>query len=507
MLDLNHILIFIALATPVILLWRLRRLGNARPAGWIPAAVIVLAGTGVSYFFVPAIAGFIGGGLWAFLLLIPSLAERKIASLLVERRYRQARQLAFVRRMLHPWNDSGPLPFLLRILELARDGQLAVALDRLGTTRTPTTIAYTYALTENWSALVEWSRRDLTVTNEPAIRTLYLRALGETGALEDLVWSFAARWQSPEARLTISPSQAQELLYLLAFAGRTAALTRLFHGAFAGLPRGHQQFWIATAEMSAGQTDSAVKRLTKLRGQTADAMLEQSIARRLADFHRAQISTATDKLLTRLVTEATSGMNAVPSGSHRLVAVWVLIALNLAMFAAEVAFGGATNDLTLHRLGQLELRAVLVQHEYWRFLTALFLHYGVLHITMNLYALYLLGPGLERIIGSVKFALGYLLSGLGSGVGVVLLSILGLTKSGALVGASGCVMGVIGISAGLLLRHRQTPLAGRRLREIIAIVAFQTVFDLFTPQVSLAAHLSGFITGLLIGIVFAAQRT
>ena len=67
-------------------------------------------------------------------------------------------------------------------------------------------------------------------------------------------------------------------------------------------------------------------------------------------------------------------------------------------------------------------------------------------------------------------------------------------------------MGVIGISAGLLLRHRQTPLAGRRLREILLIVAFQTVFDLSTPQVSLSAHLSGFVTGVLIGMVFATRR-
>ena len=89
---------------------------------------------------------------------------------------------------------------------------------------------------------------------------------------------------------------------------------------------------------------------------------------------------------------------------------------------------------------------------------------------------------------------------------MVALFALRLTRTTELVGASGAVMGLIGISAGLLLRHRQTPLAGRRLKEIIGIVAFQTVFDLSTPQVSLAAHLSGFATGILIGMVFSARR-
>ncbi len=511
MLDLNHILLFIALATPVILLWRLRRLGDARPGGWIAAALIVLVGTGLSYLLAPGIAGFLGGGLWALLLLVPSVAERKIARLLVERRYRAALRLLLVRRILHPWNGAGPLPFLLRVLEIARAGQLPAALDRLAKTRTPTTIAYTYALTDDWSALAEWCRRDLTVTNEPAVRALYLRALGETGALEDLAWSFAARSQSLEPRLTVSPSHAQELLYLFAFAGRTAALTQLFTGALSGLPRPHQQFWLATAELANGETGKAVACLTKLCGQTGDAILEQSIARRLArvaEFPRAQVSPATEKLLHGLMAETTSAL-AMPGSRQvdRPIAVWTFIILNLAMFGAELLYGGATNGLTLHRLGALEPQAVLRNHQYWRLLTALFLHYGVLHILFNLYALYLLGPALERMIGSVKFALGYLLSGLGSSAGVVLLSVLGLTHADQLVGASGCVMGVIGISAGLLLRHRQSPLAGRRLKEILAIVAFQTIFDLSTPQVSLAAHLSGFSTGVLIGLVFAARRT
>jgi rhomboid protease GluP len=133
-------------------------------------------------------------------------------------------------------------------------------------------------------------------------------------------------------------------------------------------------------------------------------------------------------------------------------------------------------------------------------------HYGVLHIAFNLYALYLLGPALEQMIGSFKFLLSYLISGLGSSAGVVLLRMLHLTKADQLVGASGCVMGVIGVSAGLLLRHRQSPLAGRRLRNILVIVALQTVFDLTTPQVSLGAHLSGFTTGLVVGIILAARR-
>ena len=81
---------------------------------------------------------------------------------------------------------------------------------------------------------------------------------------------------------------------------------------------------------------------------------------------------------------------------------------------------------------------------------------------------------------------------------------LGRTDATQLVGASGAIMGVIGISAGLLLRHRRTTLAGRQLQNILVIVAIQTAFDLWTPQISMAAHLSGFLSGIVVGLIFAS---
>ncbi len=512
MLDLNHILLFIAIASPLVLLWRLRQLRSAAQPGWASAAILVLVGAGITWLLAPSIAGYVGGTFWALLLLAPSMVERRIAGLLLAKQYQAARRFALVRQALHPWNDSPHLPWLLRALELAQAGNLSAALEQLAGRRSETTAAgrtataFTFALTENWAGLVEWCRRDLSVTRLPAVRTLYLRGLGEVGALDHLAWDLATRSQNPEQGLATSPQFAQELLYLFAFAGRIGAVVRLSDGPLARLPHGHQQFWIGTAELAAGKTAAALERLARLRGKTEDAILERALERRLAqapDFPRPQLSATSERVLARLTAE----MSAAPIASAKrgAPAVWILILLNVAMFGAEIALGGATNVLTLHRLGALEPAAVILQHQYWRLLTALFLHYGLLHIAVNLYALYLIGPALERMIGSVKFAAGYLLAGLGSGVWVVFLKAVHLTKATQLVGASGCVMGIIGISAGLILRHRLSPLVGQRLRYILVIVVVQTLFDLWTPQVSVAAHLGGFLSGVLIGIVFAAR--
>ncbi len=185
--------------------------------------------------------------------------------------------------------------------------------------------------------------------------------------------------------------------------------------------------------------------------------------------------------------------------------VLALIIINVAAFILEILAGGSTNPMTLHRLGELDTHFVIFRHQYWRLLTALFLHYGPIHIFFNLFALLLLGPALERQIGGFLFAVCYLVSGIGSSIAVVLLTKLRLLEPVQLVGASGCIMGVVGTWIGFLLRHRHAPLARQRLRNIFVIVLLQLAFDVVTPRVSMSAHLGGLFTGFLLGLLVPAK--
>src|SRR5205085_9802719 len=137
--------------------------------------------------------------------------------------------------------------------------------------------------------------------------------------------------------------------------------------------------------------------------------------------------------------------------------------------------------------------SMIFRHDYCRLLTALLLHYGPIHIFFNLFALLLLGPALEQQIGPVLFAVCYLISGIGSSIVVVLLTRLRLHEPVQLVGASGCIMGVVGTWAGFLLRHRHAPLARKRLRDIIIIVLLQIAFAFVTREVSNSAPLGGIV--------------
>ena len=186
-------------------------------------------------------------------------------------------------------------------------------------------------------------------------------------------------------------------------------------------------------------------------------------------------------------------------------AVFIFILLNAAAFIFEISFGNWTDPEVLHQLGALEPYAVVVQGQYWRLFTALFLHAGFVHLLFNLFALYVLGPPLERSIGALRFAICYLISGLISSAGVVVLTVIGIVQVAQLVGASGCIMGIVGAWAGFLLRHRHAPHAKQRLGNVLMIVAIQTAFDLSTPQVSMAAHLCGLFSGAVLGFVLAPR--
>lgn len=186
--------------------------------------------------------------------------------------------------------------------------------------------------------------------------------------------------------------------------------------------------------------------------------------------------------------------------------VTLLILINVAVFLVEWHRGALDLPLVMRRLGALDYDEVIGQGEFWRLLTALFLHGGWAHLGFNLFALYILGPPLERTIGSIRFAAVYLISGIGSTGGVVLLTVLRIVQPAELVGASGSVMGIVGAWAGFLIRHRHLWQARQRLLNILMIIVIQFVFDVSTPQVSTSAHLCGLVTGFAVGLYLSPRR-
>lgn len=142
---------------------------------------------------------------------------------------------------------------------------------------------------------------------------------------------------------------------------------------------------------------------------------------------------------------------------------------------------------------------VLGDVEPWRFLTSAFMHSDQpLHILMNMYALWIVGPELERMLGRLRFVALYVLSAVGGSVAVLLFSDpSSWSWITATVGASGAVFGLFGAILVVLRRLR------RDARGMLIIIALNFAIGFFVPNISWQGHLGGLVTGTVVGGLYA----
>lgn len=175
-----------------------------------------------------------------------------------------------------------------------------------------------------------------------------------------------------------------------------------------------------------------------------------------------------------------------------------IIVINVAAQVLVMAQGGTARSAffdwgAMLGLGQYggELHGV-AEGEYWRLLTASFLHSGLLHIALNMYALYLFGPFIEHALGRWRFIVTYLTVAVASSVFVYWLE----APNVQTIGASGAVFAFFGMALILLVRAKQN------VTGLLVLLGINAVFSL-GAQVSWQGHLGGFVTGCLLGVVFA----
>lgn len=141
-------------------------------------------------------------------------------------------------------------------------------------------------------------------------------------------------------------------------------------------------------------------------------------------------------------------------------------------------------------------------NQWWRLFTAMFLHIGILHLSFNSWALYLLGRDAEQLYGRLRFLLIYLLAGLtGSVASMTVLPSLQHDSAGA----SGAIFGIIGVLLAYYFRYRnQLGAAGRtQLYNIVLIAALNLFLSSQIPNIDNWAHLGGLIGGTILGLLLA----
>ncbi len=528
-MDLNRILIWIISLSCIAHIVQNRSLGKRIPrTTLVPAAVLMI--TGLTTLVRPDLGGAIGSVFWGLFLVMPTLTFNHVGNLVGQSHFQAAAEVAQGSQWLYQLYGLDEIPPLLQAVVAVMGGKDSVAqrcLDRYSQAQTPTgrmAIAEVYRLQGRWSKLLDWSEEALfkhKMYRDPMVILAYLRALGELGELNTLVLGFQKflpaleRTDSPQIYVAVAQ------LFVLAFCGRPDAVRQLLLGPLSYYATEVQLFWVATAELRAGRRDWAVSQMMDLRGRHGHA-IERAVELRLsrAAIQPNQVLTETTQpLLDQIQIQTVPDPILLDTSSTQrslqpIYATYAIVALNAAAFALEVYAGGSQNEDVLIQLGGMVPHLVFDFNQGWRLLTATLLHFGWLHLAMNMAGLLFIGSYVERVLGVPQYLLVYWTAGIGSMATSAYFWLWGLTEANLVIGASGSIMGMVGAAGVILFRiwqAQRSVLAMRQFRTILVIIGLQTVFDLTTPQVSFIGHTSGLVIGgvltmLLLLFPFNSER-
>ncbi len=590
-------LVAVSLGLNVINTWRFRRFQSA---GWWLVFALVGGLLISGHFFWPQKAGFAAGIGWAMLMVVPLALIRAQSALAARHRWRLARGVAHLSRLLHPFDGWWHLPQLLRALELLQKGQTEEAVARFRRIHHPdtpigwTATAQLLRVKGQWQGIRNWveqgtlpstlfeqsqasSNSTKTTADSPAaglahsslaskppptsapwkvadqlhwrrvlgdfsVAFYYLRALGELGDREALLLAYRRLLEThPDYQ---SPGAALDSLRMLvlSFCGRVHHVKHLLGTQAMFGDETLQRFWLATARLTSGDIRNARDELQRL-GQSCDPLTRHGIQRRLEHpiprLDPSALSQTARGVLEDVEKAAISStetggetIHSPPEGPTTLVKIlltynvgvflWVEFRLSWGLLMslasgdfsalAELQPGGTTDQLRLLQYGALAVpegefvdRAAFLARYWTRLITANFLHCGWLHLSMNMAGLWLFGRYIERLLDPWRLFLCYTAAGIGAMLTVALGLLLFSDQGGVTVGASGSLMGLVGLTAMISLkqwlRHR-SDVTWHQVSTLGLLLALQMVFDFFTPEVSETAHLGGLFIGIFLGSLF-----
>ncbi|WP_239094100.1 rhomboid family intramembrane serine protease [Bacillus sp. B15-48] len=178
---------------------------------------------------------------------------------------------------------------------------------------------------------------------------------------------------------------------------------------------------------------------------------------------------------------------------------YIFLTVQVIIFFLMEMKGSSTDTTTLIEFGA-KFNPLILEGEWWRFFTPIFIHIGFLHLLMNSLALYYLGPLVERIFGNHRFLFIYLLAGFGGSLASFIFSVnLSAGASGAIFGLFGALLYFGVVFPQLFFRSMGM--------NILIVLAINLVFGFTVPGIDNAGHIGGLIAGFAAaGIVHFPKR-
>ncbi|HSO86190.1 MAG TPA: rhomboid family intramembrane serine protease [Draconibacterium sp.] len=197
--------------------------------------------------------------------------------------------------------------------------------------------------------------------------------------------------------------------------------------------------------------------------------------------------------------EKVSGLFSLITPTEGYFVTPIIVILNILVFAV-MAIAGVhllmpSNESLL--LWGANFRPVTIEGEWWRLFTSTFLHIGIFHLLMNMYALVYIGLLLEPYLGRTRFLSAYLIAGISGSVASIYWNDLTISA-----GASGAIFGMYGVFVALLTTRLIEKSARKSLLISIGVFVFYNLANGLKGGIDNAAHIGGLLSGLIIGYSF-----
>ena len=490
-------------------------------AGWFLANLAVFGLTGLALVVLPAwpaaLAALLAFGL---LIVLPVVFSKHAGQQSSDPGGRaRAARLARWAALLHPTAQMRLRAHSLAAMAITDPDESAMALEALAASQPPAQARMLKALAATrrgaWDQALALGDE---IPFDPGLLLIRLRALGELNRQEELL----AAYQACVPHLP-EPPPPEAQLFALAFTGQAEALPALFAHALKRMDADSQSFWLAVARFhNQALADQGRAELARLAASARDPGLRRAAARLLAqdlppaaplsEQARVTLKQIRTTLMPAIDGPAKDGPG--PANAHtraqaqpltRTPVTLGLILLNLTGFALEAGLGVSEDLEGLVRLGALWPPLVLEAGEWWRLLSALFLHFGWVHLFANMLGLLVLGGLVETRQSGARLFAAYLLGGTASSLATLGWIFWAEAGNAVLMGASGAIFAILGVEAARRLTawHRSRTLGDRQQLWFLGLILLvQFAIDLSVPEISLAAHLSGLVAGLLLGFAF-----
>lgn len=184
---------------------------------------------------------------------------------------------------------------------------------------------------------------------------------------------------------------------------------------------------------------------------------------------------------------------------------YTLIAINLLVYLVSSLLSRNLSEMDMEvlvHMGALFGPFTVVDAQWWRLLTAMFLHGGMTHILMNMFSLYIVGRGVERFFDAKSYVVIYFFSGLIGG-----LVSLYMHPASVGVGASGAIFGIFGAIAGFFVAHRSHIEAQTKvfMKEFAIVIGINLVIGFSIPGIDVSAHVGGLVVGFIGGYLISVN--